>query len=267
MNNLQGFVSEGATIDAERVIHKAGLRGWRFTATSATQGALAAHHYEGTLVEAPLVDLSEGYESYFAGRSKKFLSDYNRKWRALERDVGPVSLEWGTTELEPVRQLIDWQCARYAGARFLFADAATRSIVEELGTSASEDCRGVVNVLRAGDQVVAVSSHLTCPGVLCGWFVAYDHDLKKYSPGTTVMIATLEGAERCHITRVDMCAGQDFYKNRISSLLVPDRRGYRAGDPRRARGARSLPALARVRLVRGRRHRVHYQSEWPWQCK
>jgi CelD/BcsL family acetyltransferase involved in cellulose biosynthesis len=114
MNNLQGFISEGgATIDARRVIRKAGLRGWRFTAAPAGQGALAAHHYEGTLVEASIVDLSDGYERYFAGLSKKFLSDYNRKWRALERDLGPLSLEWGATELEPVRRLMDWKSARY----------------------------------------------------------------------------------------------------------------------------------------------------------
>ena len=91
MNNLQGFISEGgATIDARRVIRKAGLRGWRFTAAPAAQGALAAHHYEGTLVEASLIDLSDGYEPYFAGLSKKFLSDYNRKWRALDAMIGPV---------------------------------------------------------------------------------------------------------------------------------------------------------------------------------
>jgi CelD/BcsL family acetyltransferase involved in cellulose biosynthesis len=222
MNNLQGFVSEGgATIDARRVIRKAGLRGWRYTAAPAAQTALASHHYEGTLVEAALIDLSGGYEPYFAGLSKKFLSDYNRKWRALERDVGPVSLEWGVTDLGPVRQLIDWKSAKYGGARALFAHATVRSIVEELGVSTSEDCRGVVNVLRAGDQMVAISSDLTCPGVLSGWFMAYDQDMKKYSPGTTVMIATLEEAERRHITRIDMGPGQDSYKSRVTNASYP----------------------------------------------
>ena len=61
MNNLQGFVSRGAIVDARRVIRKAGLRGWRYTAAPTAQRALASHHYEGTLVEAPLIDLSGGY--------------------------------------------------------------------------------------------------------------------------------------------------------------------------------------------------------------
>src|ERR1700749_4428345 len=52
MNDLQGFISENAAIDAKRVIRKAGLRGWRYTAAPAEQPALTAHHYDGTLVEA-----------------------------------------------------------------------------------------------------------------------------------------------------------------------------------------------------------------------
>jgi CelD/BcsL family acetyltransferase involved in cellulose biosynthesis len=221
MNNLQGFVSEGGKIDARRVIRKAGLRGWRYTAALTSQRTLTEHHYEGTLVEAPVIDLSGGYEAYFAARSKKFLADYGRKMRALERDVGPVSLEWGATAAEHVRQFIDWKIAKYGGARYLFAEAAARRIVEELCVSSNEDCGGVVNVLRAGDQVVAISSCLTCPGVLCGWFMAYDDEMKKYSPGTTVMIATLEEAERRHITRIDMGAGQDSYKARVANASYP----------------------------------------------
>ena len=114
MNNLQGFVSGGATIDARQVIRKAGLRGWRYTAAPAKQCALAAHHYAETLVEALLIDLSDGYESYFASRSKKFTADFGKQWRSLERRVGPASLEWGSTAPEHIRQLIDWKSASTA---------------------------------------------------------------------------------------------------------------------------------------------------------
>lgn len=221
MNNLQGFISGGATIDARLAVRKAGLRGWRYAAAPAAQRALAPHHYEGTLTEAPLIDLSGGYESYFAGRSKKFSSDFLRKRRALDRAVGPVSLEWGATAPEHVRQLIEWKCARYGGARQLFAEPASRRIVAELAVSSSEDCGGVVNVVRAGERTVAVTSSLTYPGVFCGWFMAYDEDLAKFSPGTLVMLATLEEAARRHITRIDMGAGQDSYKSRVMNASHP----------------------------------------------
>src|SRR5580700_1750002 len=142
MNNLQGFVSDGATIDARQVIRKAGLRGWRYTATPADQPALAAHHYARTLVEAPIIDLSDGYKSYYASRGKKFTADFGRNWRSLERRVGPVSLEWGTAVPDHIHQLIEWKAAKYYGARQMFSDPAMRNIVEELVVTSNKDCAG-----------------------------------------------------------------------------------------------------------------------------
>jgi CelD/BcsL family acetyltransferase involved in cellulose biosynthesis len=221
MNNLQGFVSGGATIDARRVVRKAGLRGWRYTAAPAAQHALAAHHYAGTLVEAPLIDLSDGYEPYFASRSKKFTADFGKQWRSLERRVGPVSLEWGSTAPELIRQLIDWKSGKYGGARELFSEAAAWRIVEELAASPSEECGAVVSVLRAGERTVAISVDLTCPGILSGWFMAYDHEMGKFSPGKLAMLAIAEEAARRHITRFELGAGQDSYKSRVTNASYP----------------------------------------------
>jgi CelD/BcsL family acetyltransferase involved in cellulose biosynthesis len=221
MNNLQGFVSEDATIDAKQVIRQAGLRGWRYTTAPAEQRALAAHHYDGTLVEAPLIDLSDGYESYFASRSKKFTADFGQQWRSLERRVGPASLEWGSTAPEHIRQLIDWKSARYGGTRELFAEPAARSIMEELSVSSSEECGGVVTVLRAGDRVLAVRSSLTCPGLMSGWFTGHDPEMKKFSPGKLILLATAEEAARRGITRFELGAGQDSYKSRLSNGSYP----------------------------------------------
>ena len=221
MNNLQGFVSGGATIDARQVIRKAGLRGWRYTAAPAKQCALAAHHYAETLVEALLIDLSDGYESYFASRSKKFTADFGKQWRSLERRVGPASLEWGSTAPEHIRQLIDWKSDKYGGTRELFAEPAARSILEELSVSSSEDCGGVVTVLQAGEQVLAVNSILTCPGVIFGWFMGHDPEMKKFSPGKLILLATAEEAARRNITRLELGAGQDDYKSRLSNGSYP----------------------------------------------
>jgi CelD/BcsL family acetyltransferase involved in cellulose biosynthesis len=221
MNNLQAFVGRGTPIDARRVIRKAGLRGWRFVAAPAEQRALAPHHYEGTAVQAPLIDLSDGYKSYYLSRSKKFTEDAGRHLRSLERRVGPVSLEWGTSAPEHVRQLIDWKIARYGGARELFCDPAARRIVAEAGATRSEDCGGLVNVLRAGERAVAVISSLTCPSGLSGWFTAYDDEMRKFSPGTLALLATAEEAERRNITRIDMGAGQDSYKLRLANASYP----------------------------------------------
>jgi CelD/BcsL family acetyltransferase involved in cellulose biosynthesis len=217
MNNLQGFVSDGATIDARQVVRKAGLRGWRYTTAPADQLALAAHHYAGSLVESPLIDLSDGYRSYYASRSKKFRADFGRHSRSLERCAGPVSLEWETAAPDHLHQLIEWKSAKHYGARQTFSDPATRNIVEELAVTSNEDCGGLVTVLRAGERIVAVNACLTSPGVLSGWFTAYDNDLARCSPGTLAMLATAEEAARRDITRIDLGGGQDSYKSRMTN--------------------------------------------------
>jgi len=221
MNNLQGFVSGGAAIDARQVIRKAGLRGWRYTASPAGQHALAAHHYQGTLVDAPFIDLRDGYESYFASRTKKFTADFGKQWRSLERRVGPVSLDWEPGEPTHVGLLIDWKAAKYGGARELFAEPTARRIAAELAASSSEDCGGLMNVLRAGEQPVAISLNLTCPGVLSGCFTGYDHEMGKFSPGKLALLATAEEAARRGITRFELGAGQDSYKSRIANASYP----------------------------------------------
>ena len=52
--------------------------------------------------------------------------------------------------------------------------------------------------------------------------MAYDHDMGKYSPGTTALIATLEEAARRHITRIDIAApARTLYKSRLTNASYP----------------------------------------------
>lgn len=221
MNNLQAFVTRGTPIDARRVIRKAGLRGWRFIAAPGEQRALLPHHYEGTAIHAPVINVSDGYASYFSSRSSKLITDVGRKRRAIERKHGPLSLEWGNAAPEHLRLLMDWKIARYGGARDLFADPTARRIVEEFATTSDKDCAGLVNVLRAGDRVAAVISGLMCRSGLSGWFTAFDLELGKFSPGTILVLATAEEAARQNISRIDMGAGQDSYKFRLANDSYP----------------------------------------------
>jgi CelD/BcsL family acetyltransferase involved in cellulose biosynthesis len=221
MNNLQAFVTRETPIDARQVIRKAGLRGWRFIAAPGEQRALLPHHYQGTAIRAPVIDVSDGYASYVSSRSSNLIAEVGRKRRGLERQIGPLSLEWGNAAPEHVRLLMDWKIARYGGARELFADPTARRIVEELATTPDEDCAGLVNVLRAGDRVAAVISGLIGRSGLSGWFTAFDLDLRKFSPGTIVVLATAEEAASRNISRIDMGAGQDSYKFRLANDSYP----------------------------------------------
>ncbi len=217
MNDLQGFISSGAPVDARHVIRRAGLRGWRFTAAPAEQVALAPFHYEGTAVGASVIDLSGGYQAYSGSLSRSFARETARKRRALEKRHGPVSLVWNSANIDHVRQMISWKSARYGGTRKLFTDPTAMQIVARLALAANDDCGGIVSVMLAGELPFAISCNLAGPGGAVGWFVAYDPDLGNFSPGTIMTLAIAEEAVGQGINQFDLGPGQDTYKFRLAN--------------------------------------------------
>ena len=221
MNDLQGLISSGAPVDARSAIRKAGLRGWRFIAVPAEQAALAPYHYRGTTVQAPVADLSNGYEAFIQSRSRSLVAETARKRRALERQSGAVSLEWSSPRPDRLRQLIDWKSGKYGGTRQLFSDPAAVRMVEEIAASATEDCQGLVSVLLAGERPVTIYLGMTGPRGLTGWFASYDSSLSRFSPGTIMFFAVAEEAARRGIATFELGYGQDGYKFRLANDSYP----------------------------------------------
>ncbi len=213
MNNLQGFIGSGAPVDAKWVVKQARLRGWRFTSVPADQRALAPFHYAGTTVSCPVIDLAKGDLSHISVRRKAR--------RALERQLGTVSLEWHSTEPAQIRRLIEWKSQKYDGTSQLFSDPTARSIVEELAASNGDDCRGVVSVLFAGEQAAAVHLGLLGPRSLVGWFMSYDPALSRFAPGMMLWHPLAEAAAERGIGQIDLGAGQDSYKFELSNDSYP----------------------------------------------
>lgn len=263
MNDLQGFIHSGLPIDARQVIKRAGLRGWRFGQVPAEQRALIPHHYEGTLAEAPAIDLSDGYESYFNGRSKSFTTKKMRQRRSLERRVGTVSLEWRSSRpADSLRQLVAWKASKYHGTEELLSDPTALPILEELGSAEDEHCRGVVSVLRAGQRPVAINLGMTGPRGLTGWFASYDAELSRFSPGTLLILAVAEEAANQGLGYYDLGYGQDSYKFRLANTSYSVAGGA-VWVSRAERTARRLYRHLRSRHPRGRTEQANRAATDP----
>jgi CelD/BcsL family acetyltransferase involved in cellulose biosynthesis len=221
MNDLQGLVSSGAPVSARSVVRRAGLRGWRFTATPTDQRDLMAHCYRGATVSALVIDLAAGYRTYLSSRSRPLASESGRKRRALARQQGPVALQWSSSSAGHLRQLIAWKADRYGGARQLFSDPTAVRIIEELAAGGDENCRGIVNVLLAGERLAAINLGILGPTGLTGWFLAYDPGLSRFSPGTMMVFALAEEAANRGITRIELGNGQDRYKSALANTSYP----------------------------------------------
>lgn len=222
MNNLQGFVSSGAPLDARQVIRRARLRGWRFDNVRADEAALRPYHYAGALVRCPVVDLSGGYPAYTSGLSKSLVSEIARRRRALGRQRGPVTLDWNSATPEAdLRRLVSWKSGKYDGTRQLFTDPSAWAIVTELATSSSEDCAGSVSVLAADGQPFAIALWLAGAHELAAWFAAYDPEFRHSSPGTMILLVTAEEAAKRGLAHIDLGGGQDDYKFRLANSSYP----------------------------------------------
>lgn len=263
MNDLHGFIGSGAPIDAKLVVRRAGLRGWRFAHTPADQQALAPFHYDGLTVQAPVMDFSDGYHSYFSNRSRNFRKIAGKKRRALERQLGALSVEWNSSgPAENIRQLIDQKSGRYHGTRLLFSDPTALRIVEDLAAADNDDCRGIVSVVLAGQKPIARFMGMLAQRRLSAWFASYDPDLSRFSPGMMMYLALAEEGARRGVALIDLCAGQDIYKFHLANDSYPVAAGAvwvsRTEDVarklyRRLRQSASpgdrMPAWARSRLA------------------
>ena len=203
MNNLQGFIGSGLPIDARWAVKQAHLRGWRFNSVPVGQRAFAPFHYEGTAVPCPVIDLT---------KNLSHISERRKARRALEQRFGTVSLEWNSTQPTHVGQLIEWKSRKYYGTSQLFSDPTARSIVEELATSHGDECNGIVSVLFAGGRPAAVHLGLLGSRSLAGWFMSYDPELSRFSPGMVLWSPLARAAEERGISQIDLGAGQDAYK-------------------------------------------------------
>lgn len=219
LNDLQGFVSSGASLDARGIVKRAGLRGWHFHHAPADQQALVPHQYNNTTIQALVIDLKHGgYHQYLVGRSKSLVRDIARLRRVMERQLGAVSLEWSSSRPEHLGRLVEWKSGKYNTTRQLFAEDPTAlAILEELATAAYTDCCGIVHVLSAGERPIAVYVDLRAFGGLTGWFTAYDPELSRFSPGTMIFFAIAEEAANQGILRMDLGYGEQSYKFRLAN--------------------------------------------------
>jgi CelD/BcsL family acetyltransferase involved in cellulose biosynthesis len=219
---LDGIVSSGAALDMRAVVRKAGLRGWRFSHAPAEQRALNRYHYDysyhGNAVL--IINLTDGYDAYLRSRSKSSTKRTAEKRRALERQFGPVSLEWSSKSREQLHQMAEWKFAQFGSVREMYSDA-TQSAVEELMFADAGDCSEIVSLLSAGERVIAIDLLLAGPRYLCVWQLAYDPNFARFSPGTILFLALIEEAAKRGFTWIDLGYGQDHYKQHLANDSYP----------------------------------------------
>ena len=186
-----------------------------------------ACHEEIRSFRSELGDDSEAFLGTLA-QTHKTIRKQGQKTRKLAREVGPVSMEFDCRCPKVLQRMIEWKRRQYRRTYILdlFTPDWTRRLIEELfDRPKSAEVRGVLSVLRAGDEVVAAHFGMINHGLLHYWFPAYHPGFGLYSPGTALFCSVVEQATANGIDCIDMGYGEQPYKLKQTDTVSVVARG------------------------------------------
>jgi CelD/BcsL family acetyltransferase involved in cellulose biosynthesis len=218
LSDFQGIVmAAGCAIEPVELVRGCGLSAWHFDHMLAAQAAFAPFHW--TAAYSPYIDVSAGFDQYLAARRAAAAGDVMQalnKKKKSERQLGPVRLEFESTDRRVLERLIDWKSRQYARSQVtsVFAFPWVVALFEHLlSRPAACDFQGILSALYLGDKLVAAHFGIRSRRVLHWWFPAYDAELAKYSPGAQLLLELVHAAAGRGIQRIDLGEGDEPYKS------------------------------------------------------
>jgi CelD/BcsL family acetyltransferase involved in cellulose biosynthesis len=169
--------------------------------------------------------LRDGFESYARHRREAgsdVIARVGQKRRKLAREIGDLRFDHDADDPAAWQSLLEWKSAQYVrtGLADVFSFPWTRALLERLRTQRGAGLSAPLSVLRAGDQVAAVTLSLRSAGVLHAWFTAYNPELERYSPGLVLFVWLAEQASSLGITKIDLGRGEERYKASLASAAT-----------------------------------------------
>ena len=276
LSDYQGVIARGDWHwDGEELIRSCGLNTWHFDHLLVAQKPFARFHR--VEAQSPIIDLSHGYEAYLeerreAGTEQIKKAAYAR--RRLEREVGPVRIEFHVTDREVLQMLMKWKAGQYveSGKLNIFSVPWVVQVVEHIWQSQQENFAGMLSVLYAGDKPIAAHMGLRSQTVWHYWLPAYDPAFARYSPGILLLLGMAERAPALGLRVIDMGNGRALYKQRLTNGAIPIVEGEVAVSPLRStvmsvrnlaeNFVRHSPVLRPVRAVNTMIHEMNHNFQF-----
>lgn len=225
LSDFQGAVTAAdATFNPRQLLHSCGLRAWHFNHLIAAQREFAPYHWFAA--GSPYMDLSEGFEHYQQERHRAgshTVRQALRKIRKIERDVGPLRLIPYTTDERIFQSLVASKIKQYRRMRAVnhLAESWRIELLRSIACTREPEFAGMLSVLLAGDEVIAIHLGMISGGVLHCWFPTYADDFSKYSPGLIFWVRMAQEAASFGMRRIDLGKGDERYKQSLKSGALP----------------------------------------------
>ena len=224
MNDFHGMIGlEIETIEINAVMTRIGISQFGYHALSTERSGFDVFNFES--LDSYFVDISDGFTSYkqWVCQNSSTIKRLPQKERSLAREHGQVTFEFESGNLDVLETLIQLKRTKFQRTNtfdILSVDWAA-NLLREISGYQDNDFRGVLSVLRAGDNVVATHFGMISKDVLHYWFPAYDSSYSKYSPGIQLMMQTCKHAAKIGINKIDMSYGESPFKDKFCNGSIP----------------------------------------------
>jgi len=248
LTDYHGVVAApGERIDAAHLLSTLGARVFRFNGLAPAPALATPAGPKAVPHQRLVADLSGGFDAWMADRQarfSKFYKDKQRTARAIERDLGPLRLEWTREERGVLDYVLALKRDQYRRTRKhdVFACGWTERLLRRLDQAREADFGLAFASLYAGDTLLGAEIGLLSGPVYHLWLPAYDPVHARYGPGMLTTLRTLPLAAQAGITRVDFGRDDAAYKSYFADPAGPV-----------LEGAARKPGLGADLATRGRR--------------
>jgi CelD/BcsL family acetyltransferase involved in cellulose biosynthesis len=218
----QGVIhAPGAEWDPQDLLRGCRISAWRFDCLIADQQPFKSYH--SVIAPSPMIDLSGGFEAYYAKlrvKSPRFCRELARRTRKIERELGELRVVADSRDVNVLRTLMAWKSERYRQTSHVdrFEQPWLAELLHILLTTRSAQLSGMLSALYAGDRLVAAQFGLRAGTLLVGWFTGYETSLRRYSPGLIHIKELAEEMAVAGVRVIDMGGGvKNYYKETLKS--------------------------------------------------
>jgi len=205
------------------LLAKCGLRCWAYDHLPTSLPQFAQYHRR--VGDSPCIDLSAGFEAYCETKRRAgsaVISQAGRKARKLARDLGPLRFELHCSDEAVLEKLLMWKSLQHqrTGVLDVFRFDWVKRFLRKVRDTRNDDFSGMMSVLFAGNDAVAVHLGLRNRAVAHVWYPAYDPRWAKYSPGMSLFVELARELANQGVQRIDLGPGPQRYKRSLQTGAV-----------------------------------------------
>lgn len=232
VSDYQGAIlRRGVDLDGADLLRVAGVSWFYFNHLPATQASFT--RYQAMAHVSPVAQMDGGWQAYVkrlssldGNRMPSVIRQVDKSERRMSRDLGPVRFELHAKQSDDVlTKLKAWKTAQRVRTHALendpFALQWVNDFLDRALHDGTSDFRGVLCALYAGDQLVACHYGLQTRDSLHLWFATYDWQWRYYQPSMVMFLHLLRNVPDEGVAQVDFGRGQQPYKLRLCTDMVP----------------------------------------------